>query len=48
MRSNELQDLARLVWLLLMVDVWLATLMSVVAGAIFHLLNHTTYALWAV
>lgn len=34
MRVEEFKDLAYLVWLLLMVDVWLATVVSVVAGSI--------------
>lgn len=41
MRVEEFKDLAYLVWLLLMVDVWLATVVSVVAGSIFHLIYHS-------
>ena len=41
MRVEEFKDLAYLVWLLLMVDVWLATVVSVVAGSVFHLIHHS-------
>lgn len=41
MHDRDFKYLARMVWLLLMIDVWLATILSLVFGSIFHLLNST-------
>lgn len=44
MQVKEFRELARLIWLLIMIDLWLASVVCLIFGTLFHLIQHTFHA----